>query len=116
MARGIFTFWESFPRPLKPPDRVILARGKMEIRFFKPFDEIAGTSLIRIKIPSPIPVRDLLKRVEAELPSFQPYVKREGDEVQNFFAVLVREGEILKLDDPVKDEDVVKVFPPISGG
>jgi len=41
----------------------------MEIRFFKPFDEIAGTSLIRIKIPSPIPVRDLLKRVEAELPS-----------------------------------------------
>jgi len=36
--------------------------------------------------------------------------------VQNFFAVLVREGEILKLDDPVKDEDVVKVFPPISGG
>lgn len=88
----------------------------MEVRFCKPFDGIAGTDLIRFKIPQPIPVRDLLKRVEAEVPSLQPYVKKEGDEVQNFFAILVKGGEILKLDDLVKDEDVVKVFPPISGG
>jgi molybdopterin converting factor small subunit len=88
----------------------------MEIRFFKPFDGIAGTDLLRFEVPHPIPVRDLLKRLAAELPSFQPYVRREGDEIQNFFAVLVRDGEILKLDDPVADEDTVKVYPPLSGG
>jgi molybdopterin converting factor small subunit len=54
--------------------------------------------------------------VESEVPAFKPYVKREGDEVQNFFAVLVKDGEILKLDDLVKDEDVIKILPPISGG
>ena len=88
----------------------------MEIRFFKPFDEIAGTGVLYLKILKPTPVRDLLKRLETEVPSFKPYVKREGDEVQNFFAVLVKNGEILKLDDMVKEEDVVKVLPPISGG
>jgi len=88
----------------------------MEFRFFKPFDEIAGASAIRLKILKPTPVRDLLKRVESEVPAFKPYVKREGDEVQNFFAVLVKDGEILKLDDMIKNEDIVKVLPPISGG
>lgn len=88
----------------------------MEVRFFKPFDEIAGTDSFRLEILKPIKVRDLLKRVEAAIPAFNPYVKKEGDEVQNFFAVLVKDGEILKLDDTVKDEDVVKVLPPISGG
>ena len=88
----------------------------MEVRFFKPFDEIAGTGVINLKILKPTPVRDLLKKVESEVPAFKPYLKKEGDEVQNFFAVLVREGEILKLNDMVKDEDVIKVLPPISGG
>jgi molybdopterin converting factor small subunit len=88
----------------------------MEIRFFKPFDEIAGTDSFRLRIHKPTAVRDLLKRLETEIPAFKPYVKKEGDEVQNFFAVLVKDGEILKLDDRLKDEDVVKVFPPISGG
>jgi len=88
----------------------------MEIRFFKPFDEIAGTGAICLKILKPTLVRDLLKKVESEVPSFKPYVKREGDEMQNFFAILVKDGEILKLDDMVKDEDVVKILPPISGG
>ena len=88
----------------------------MEVRFFKPFDEIAGTSAIRLKVLGPTPVRGLLKRLEEEILSFKPYVKMEGDEEQFFFMILVRGGEILKLDDLVEDEDVVKVLPPISGG
>jgi len=88
----------------------------MEVRFFKPFDEIAGTGSFRLKILASTTVRDLLKRLETEIPAFKSYVKKEGDEVQNFFAVLVKDGEILKLDDPVNDKDVVKVLPPISGG
>jgi molybdopterin converting factor small subunit len=88
----------------------------MEVRFFKPFDEIAGAAVIHLKLPKPIPVRDLLQRMATEVPAFKPYVKKEGDEVQNFFAVLVKNGEILKLNDMVRDEDVVKVLPPISGG
>jgi len=88
----------------------------MEFRFFKPFDDIAGAAAIRLEILDPTSVRGLLRRLETEVPAFKPYVKKEGDEIQNSFAVLVRNGEILKLDDLVGDEDVVKVLPPISGG
>jgi len=88
----------------------------MELRFSKPFDEIAGTDSFQLEILRPIKVRDLLKRAETEIPALKPYVKKEGDEVQNFFAVLVKDGEILKLDDVIINEDMVRVFPPLSGG
>jgi MoaD family protein len=88
----------------------------MQIRFFKPFDDLTGTQQVQFQIGTPVSVRDLLSILERKFPSFQRYVKKEGDEVQNFFLVLVRGDEILKLDDPVGDEDVIKVLPPISGG
>jgi molybdopterin converting factor small subunit len=88
----------------------------MEIRFCKPFDDLAGTGVLRLKISGSITVRDFLKSLGAQIPSFAPYIKKEGDEVQNFFAVLVRNGEILRLDDRVQDEETIRVFPPISGG
>jgi MoaD family protein len=88
----------------------------MQIRFFKPFDDLTGTQQAQVSLGDPISVRDLLSLLERKFPSFQRYVKKEGDEVQNFFLVLVRGDEILKLDDSVGDEDVIKVLPPISGG
>jgi MoaD family protein len=88
----------------------------MQIRFFKPFDDLTGTQQAQFHLGNPVSVRDLLSLLEKEFPSFQRYVKKEGDEVHNFFLVLVRGDEILKLDDPVGDEDVIKVLPPISGG
>jgi molybdopterin converting factor small subunit len=50
------------------------------------------------------------------IPAFKPYVRKEGDEVQSFFVILVRGDEILHLPDLIQDGDVVKVLPPISGG
>ena len=88
----------------------------MQIRFFKPFSEIAGGEEICLVLENPISVKELWGRLEREIPPLQRFVKREGDEVQNFFAVIVRGDEILKLDDTVRNEDVVKILPPISGG
>ena len=88
----------------------------MQIRFFKPFSELAGAEEIRLVLENPISVRELWGRLEREIPPLQRFVKKEGDEVQSFFAVIVRGDEILKLDDTVRNEDVVKILPPISGG
>jgi molybdopterin converting factor small subunit len=88
----------------------------MQIRFFKPFSELAGGEEIRLVLENPISVRELWGRLEREIPPLQRFVKKEGDEVQSFFAVIVRGDEILKLDDTVGNEDVVKILPPISGG
>jgi len=88
----------------------------MKVRFFKPFDDLSGQSEILVDLKKPISVEELFNVLETRLPSFQKYVHREGDEVQNRFAILVRGDEILKLQDLVQPEDVVKVLPPISGG
>ena len=80
----------------------------MQIRFFKPFSELAGAEEIRLVLENPISVRELWGRLEREIPPLQRFVKKEGDEVQSFFAVIVRGDEILKLNDWVQDQDTVK--------
>lgn len=88
----------------------------MKVLFFQPFDELAGKHEIDLDLKRPIPVKELLGIIENRIPAFKPYVRKEGDEVQSFFVILVRGDEILRLEDQVRQGDVVKVFPPISGG
>jgi len=88
----------------------------MKIQFFKPFDELAGEKEIAFELKKPIRVSALLEMIEKRIPSFARYIRKEVDEVQSFFVILVRGDEILRLKDLVHDGDVVKVLPPISGG
>jgi molybdopterin converting factor small subunit len=88
----------------------------VKVRFFQPFDELAGKKEIDLDLKKAIPVKELLGIIEKRIPGFKPYVRREGDEVQSFFVILVRGDEVLKLEDFVHQADVVKVLPPISGG
>ncbi len=88
----------------------------MKVRFFKPFDEIAGDKEIDLALKKAIPVKELLTILADRIPAFKPYIRKEGDEVQSFFVILVRGDEILHLLDLIQDGDEVKVLPPISGG
>ncbi len=88
----------------------------MQVRFFKPFDELAGKGEIHLKIEKPIPVKELFGLIENQIPALQRYVKKEDDEIQSFFLLFVRGDEILKMEEYVNDNDVIKVLPPISGG
>jgi len=88
----------------------------MKIRFFKPFDEISGREEMELDLKGPVQVKEVLGAVEKKIPAFQRYLRKEKDEVLNFFVVLVRGDEILKLNDTVEDKDIVKILPPISGG
>jgi len=88
----------------------------MKVRFFKPFDELSGRDEIDLDLKRPVKVKEVLGMIEREVPSFQRFLRKEKDEVLNFFVVLVRGDEILKLNDTVEDKDIVKILPPISGG
>ena len=88
----------------------------MKVRFFKPFDEISGRDEMDLDLKGPAQVKEILGAIEKKVPTFQRYLRKEKDEVLNFFVVLVRGDEILKLNDWVQDQDTVKILPPISGG
>jgi len=88
----------------------------MKVRFFKPFDELSGKEEIDLDLKRPMPVKELLGIIAEKVPSFKPYLRKEKDEILNFFVVLVRGDEILKLQDVIYDGDMIKILPPISGG
>ena len=88
----------------------------MKIRFFKPFDELSGKEEINLELKRALPVKELLGIIAEKVPSFRPYLATEKDEILNFFVVLIRGDEILKLQDVVREEDTIKILPPISGG
>jgi molybdopterin converting factor small subunit len=88
----------------------------MKVRFFKPFDDLSGRDEIDLDLKGSVKVKEVLRMIEKEVPSFQRFLQKEKDEVLNFFVILVRGDEILKLNDTVQDKDIVKVLPPISGG
>jgi len=88
----------------------------MKIRFFKPFDELSGKEEINLELKRALPVKELLGIIAEKVPSFRPYLAKEKDEILNFFVVLIRGDEILKLQDVVREEDTIKILPPISGG
>jgi molybdopterin converting factor small subunit len=88
----------------------------MKVRFFKPFDELSGRDEIDLDLKGSMKVKEVLRMIEREVPAFERFLRKEKDEVLNFFVVLVRGDEILKLNDTVQDKDILKVLPPISGG
>ncbi|MBU1205968.1 MAG: MoaD/ThiS family protein [Proteobacteria bacterium] len=88
----------------------------MKVRFFKPFDELSGKEEIDLDLKRPMPVKELLGIIAEKVPSFKPYLRKEKDEILNYFVVLVRGDEILKLQDVIYDGDMIKILPPISGG
>ncbi|MGB9698691.1 MAG: MoaD/ThiS family protein [Thermodesulfobacteriota bacterium] len=87
-----------------------------KVQFFKPFDEISGKQEMEIGISSPMAVKDFLRILAEKIPSLRAYLRKEGDEITNFFVILVRGDEILKIKDKVYEKDVIKILPPVSGG
>jgi len=88
----------------------------MKIRFFKPFDELSGREEMDLELKRALLVKELLGMIAEKVPSFRPYLAKEKDEILNYFVVLIRGDEILKLQDVVREEDTIKILPPISGG
>jgi molybdopterin converting factor small subunit len=88
----------------------------LKVRFFKPLAELSGKEEIDFDLKRPLPVKELLGILAERIPSLRPYLRKEKDEILNFFVVLIRGDEILRLQDMVQEEDTIKILPPISGG
>ena len=88
----------------------------MKIRFFKPFDELSGKEEMDLELKRSLPVKELLGIMAEKMPSFRPYLAKEKDEILNFFVVLIRGDEVLRMQDVIHEEDTIKILPPISGG
>ena len=92
----------------------------MQVNFYGVYRLITGTKLYEIE---PIPggtIRDLLQAVTARYPALRDEMFDEQDHVYPYIPLYIngRNPRLLAegLDSPVKPEDVLSIFSPISSG
>ena len=81
--------------------------GKVSVRFFARYAELAGCTSSAVNVPTPATVADVIARIREVLPGTQALPP------QPLAALNLRQ---VKLDAPVSDGDEVALLPPLSGG
>ena len=79
----------------------------VRVRFFARYAELVGREEAAISLPLPATVRDVVRKVRAELPGAGELPERPLAAV-NLHHV--------KLESPVQDGDEVALLPPVAGG
>ncbi|HYU10686.1 MAG TPA: MoaD/ThiS family protein [Gemmatimonadales bacterium] len=81
--------------------------GKVSVRFFARYAELAGCTSSAVNVPTPATVADVIARVREVFPGTQALPP------QPLAALNLRQ---VKLNAPVSDGDEVALLPPLSGG
>jgi molybdopterin converting factor small subunit len=81
--------------------------GKIAVRFFARYAELAGCSASAVTVDTPATVADVIARVREVFPGTQALPPKP------LAALNQRQA---KLETPVRDGDEVALLPPLSGG
>ena len=81
--------------------------GKISVRFFARYAELAGCSSSAVNVETPTTVADVIARVREVFPGTQALPPKP-------LAALNQRQ--VKLDAPVNEGDEVALLPPLSGG
>ena len=81
--------------------------GKISVRFFARYAELAGCTWSHVNVATPATVADVIARVREVFPGTQALP------AQPLAALNLRQ---VKLDAPVNEGDEVALLPPLSGG
>jgi len=85
----------------------------VRVKLFANFREIAGVSEVEVDARS---IRDVLTKLCEAFPGLKDAFF-EGDELKDYVHIMVNGRHVRgNLDFEIKDDDVVAVFPPVSGG
>ncbi|PYP36528.1 MAG: molybdopterin synthase sulfur carrier subunit [Gemmatimonadetes bacterium] len=81
--------------------------GKVSVRFFARYAELAGCTSSAVNVPTPATVADVIARIREVFPGTQALPP------QPLAALNLRQ---VKLDAQVREGDEVALLPPLSGG
>lgn len=83
----------------------------VKVKLFANFREVAKVREMEIDAAN---VEELLKKLVERIPVLKDLIF-DGDDVKSYVNVMVN-GEVVKIDKDLKNDDVVAIFPPLSGG
>lgn len=85
------------------------------IRFSAPFEKWMGRE-IQIKLDEPLALSTLIVRLSERVEGLRSYAERQTDADLCAHIAFIRRGRPLKLDEIVRDEDILDILLPASGG
>jgi hypothetical protein len=101
------------PFPLKLAH--ILRAVQMRFFFSDPYRQVAGAEL-EFSLPIPVSLRALIGRLPPDLIEMIHYKDSASDVELCAHVMFFNKVRLLRLDDMVSDDDVVKVLLPATGG
>jgi hypothetical protein len=87
----------------------------MRIRFHGPFESLAEKEA-RIDLDHPVSVRELLDLICRRYGAMSRYAGIRTDADLSAHLVFLRDGQFLRLSDPVEDGDLIQILLPATGG
>jgi len=81
--------------------------GKISVRFFARYAELAGCTWSHVNVPTPTTVADVIARVREVFP---------GTQAMPATPLTALNQRQVKLDAPVAEGDEVALLPPLAGG
>ena len=87
----------------------------MTLTFYGPFQKMAEREVI-VDLPEPVSLRRLIHILAGKFPALRPYAAYDTDEALGAHVVFLANGGVLKLSDPVGNNDQLNVLLPIMGG
>ena len=87
----------------------------MTLTFYGPFQKMAERDVI-VDLPESVSLRRLIHILAGKFPALRPYAAYDTDEALGAHVVFLANGGVLKLSDPVGNNDQLSVLLPIMGG
>ncbi|MCS7121712.1 MAG: MoaD/ThiS family protein [Archaeoglobaceae archaeon] len=82
-----------------------------KVKLFANFREVAKVREVEVDAKD---VQELLKKIVEKIPELKELIF-DGEKVRSYVNVMVN-GEIVKGNRELKKDDIVAIFPPLSGG
>jgi sulfur carrier protein ThiS len=87
----------------------------MTLIFYGPFQKMAEREAV-IELTESVSLQGLLHILAVHYPALRPYAAYDTDEALGAHVVFLTNGRVLKLSDPVNNNDRVNVLLPMVGG
>jgi len=84
---------------------------------YSPFKEILGSDVLKINITGEVPLKKVVEFLVLKYPQFKKFLpKKLTDEKISKSFIVLRKNQIVLLNEKIRKEDELKIFPTLAGG
>jgi molybdopterin converting factor small subunit len=89
---------------------------KLRVVPFAPYRDGLGSEPFELDLADGSTLRDLLRALAGRAAQFEPLARARGDEWLWGQLLVHSDGELVRLDDRLRDGECLELLPPIAGG